>query len=250
MTWHDELKLAKDAALAAGDLLRRTMDHPQGVLSDAGHDVKLQADRDAEALILHRLRPTGLTILAEERGLHGVVREDEAYWVVDPLDGTFNYSRKIPVCCVAIALMHAGAPVLGLTYDFNRDEMFEAIVGQGASLNGVPMAVAPPRPREQAVLATGFSVYRQFDKDTLIRYTDHFVNYKKVRMIGSAALSMAYVACGRFDLYVDDHAMLWDVAAGTALVKAAGGYASLDTVPGSAWGRFTRAAANVELFDD
>jgi myo-inositol-1(or 4)-monophosphatase len=99
-------------------------------------------------------------------------------------------------------------------------------------------------------LATGFSVYRRFDKDTLIQYTDHFVNYKKVRMIGSAALSMAYVACGRFDLYVDDHAMLWDVAAGAALVQAAGGSASLETVPGSPWGRVTRAAADARLFDD
>jgi myo-inositol-1(or 4)-monophosphatase len=226
------------------------MEHPQAVLSDAGHDVKLQADRDAEALILERLAASGYAVLAEERGLLGTLAEGAPYWVVDPLDGTFNYCRQTPICCVAIALMVGDAPVLGVTFDFNRNEMFEAIVGEGARLNGHPMCIAKSRPKEQAVLATGFSVYRQYDQETLKRYTRHFLDYKKVRMIGSAALSMAYVACGRFDIYLDDNAMLWDVAAGVALVQAAGGYATLEQVEGTSWGRVTRAAADPTLLDE
>jgi myo-inositol-1(or 4)-monophosphatase len=248
MEWQEELALANKAARDAAAMLKRGMAGPQTVLDDAGSDIKLQADRDAEALILDRLAPSGYSVLAEEGGLHGEFKKEHVYWVVDPLDGTFNYSRKIPICCVSIGLMRGDDPVLGVIHDFNRDEVFEAVVGNGAFMNGDAIRVASPRPQKQAAFSTGFSAYRQYDQPALLEQVRTFLDYKKVRLIGSAALAMAYVACGRFDLYVDENAMVWDIAAGAALVVAAGGHVELAPSTTHRWGRVTRAAAQAELF--
>lgn len=249
MEFQQELDLAKRAAREAAAFLRHAMTQPPEILSDAGRDVKLQADRDAEAIILERLSESGLPVLAEERGMQGTWEADAPVWVVDPLDGTFNFSRRIPYCCTSIALMLGDAFLAGLTYDFNRDEMFEAISGNGARMNGQPIAVAAPRPKAQAVLATGFSAYRSHDAESVANYIQYFVSYKKVRIMGAAALAMAHVACGRFDAYVDDGAMLWDVAAGIGLVAEAGGHTECADSPRKPWGRITRVAANKPLLD-
>lgn len=247
MEFQHEVTLAKQAALDAAAYLRTAMTQPPEILSDAGRDVKLQADRDAEAIILKRLNESGFPVLAEERGMQGDWNDDRPVWIVDPLDGTFNFSRRIPYCCTSIALMRGSTVLAGITYDFNRDEMFEAVAGHGAFLNQHPIRVAAPRPMAQAVLATGFSAYRSYDPETVQNYIQYFVRYKKVRIMGAAALAMAHVACGRFDIYVDDGAMLWDVAAGLALVAEAGGYTECKDSPRKPWGRITRVAANAEL---
>ena len=247
--WSKEREVAEGAAIAAAKHLRQAMTLPPEILCDAGRDVKLQADRDAEAIILDRLSETGYAVLAEERGMQGTWDPNEPIWVVDPLDGTFNFSRRIPACCVSIALMRGDTALLGVTYDFNGNEMFEAVAGQGAYLNGQRIAVAAPRPKSQAVLATGFSAHRNDDTVSVSEYIRYFIPYKKVRIIGSAALAMAYVACGRFDAYVDDGAMLWDVAAGISLVAEAGGHVECVPSDRKPWGRVTRVAANQGLLD-
>jgi len=217
-------------------------------LSEIGRDIKLQADQDAESIILKALAETGYSVLAEESGEHGLLEGDDPYWVVDPLDGTMNFNRGLPECCVSIALCQGQDPVMGVIYDFNRDECFQGIVGEGAWLNDAPMSVSGISERSQAVLCTGFPTHRSFDSDSLEEFIRSAQDFKKVRMLGTAALMVAYVACGRADAYLEDSIMLWDVAAGIALVRAAGGYAEMKPSPRKKWGRIVRCGSHPDLW--
>jgi len=213
---------AVDAARQAGRLLAaRSADYDQ-ISSQDGRDVKMAADLRSEALLAELLAPSGIPVFSEEAGW--VSGQDESLrWVVDPLDGTANYSRGTPLCCVSIALMRNDKPLLGVVHDFSRDESFSGIVGIGAWLNDSPMAVNPVPEKRQAILATGFPIRRDFDAASMTAFALEVSQWKKVRMLGSAALSLAYVAAGRFDAYWEERIMPWDVAAGWALVEAAGG---------------------------
>ncbi|OPZ11157.1 MAG: Inositol-1-monophosphatase [candidate division BRC1 bacterium ADurb.BinA364] len=241
MNWSRELKLAEQAALAAGrrliDLRRSEIE----VLAAEGRDIKLAADREAEAAILEILRASQYGVLAEESGAHGM-QSGELAWIVDPLDGSLNYSRGLPICCVSIALWRADQPLLGVIYDFNRDEMFQGIVGEGAWLNGAPIATASTERASQAMATTGFAVKRDFAGDSLAAFIRLLQDFKKVRLLGSAALSLAYVACGRADAYAEDDILFWDIAAGVALVLAAGGQADIRDSPSVEWGKRARCA--------
>ncbi|MDP7640031.1 MAG: inositol monophosphatase family protein, partial [Candidatus Hydrogenedentes bacterium] len=166
MTWSTELELAVVAAKAAGSLLLEAARRPVTILSEEKNDTKLQVDRDAEALILDLLAPSGHPVLAEESGEHGLT-EGAPFWVVDPLDGTLNFSRGIPMCCVSIALCVPDAPVLGVIYDFNRDECFMGGEGLGAWLNAKPMSVSPTDQPKNAVLATGFPHRMDFSEPSM-----------------------------------------------------------------------------------
>lgn len=251
MSWEVELDLAREAATLAGDLLSREFGQPKKVLSAEGKDIKIQADRDAEHIILKRLEETGYPILAEESGEHGECDTADVFWVVDPLDGTMNFMRDLPMNCVSIALCSAGDPVLGVVYDFNRDECFHGIVGQGAGMNDVPISVASTVERNQAVLATGFPAKSGFDRDTLNAFVSRVQHFKKIRMLGTAALSLAYVACGRVDMYLEDDIMLWDVAAGMALVEAAGGIVKIGpSDQRGGWARKVRCAARADFLSE
>ncbi len=250
MQWNDELLGAVKAARAAGKQLLACMGKSQTVLDDSGRDIKLQADRDAEALILDILQPFGHPVLAEERGELGeVMSGNTPYWIVDPLDGTYNYSRVMPGCCVSIALARGMEPLLGVVYDFVRDECFTGVVGEGAWLDDVPVQVAPQKPVAQAMLTTGFSTQGELTEETLNRFVDSARRFKKVRMLGTAALMMAYVANGRADAYAEDHIMWWDVAGGTALVRAAGGHVEFEPSPKHKWALIVRAANNAALWE-
>jgi myo-inositol-1(or 4)-monophosphatase len=248
MTWNAELKLAVQAAKAAGALLLEAARRPATVLSEENNDIKLQVDRDAEALILNQLAPSGHPVLAEESGEHGL-KEGAAYWVVDPLDGTMNFSRGIPMCCVSIALCVSDTPVLGVIYDHNRDECFSGGEGLGAWLNAEPMSVSPIEQPKNAVLATGFPHRMDFSEPSMKAFLTRTRQFKKVRMIGTAALAAVYVACGRIDAYAEENTMLWDVAAGVALVKAAGGRAELTHSDSGKWVRNVRCASSQSVFD-
>ena len=217
------LRHAENSARAAGIELHKRAANWLAVDSSEGHDVKLSADRRAEAILVGDLAPTGLPIYSEEAGWidGGDARGD--HWLVDPLDGTANYGAGVPLCCVSVALMSAGRPVLGVIYDFNRDEMFAGGRGQGASLNGSPIHVSAKSAREVSILATGFPVRGDYSHQAMDAFARDIPQWKKVRMIGSAALSLAYVAAGRFDAYREGSIMMWDVAAGWALVEGAGG---------------------------
>ncbi|MGE3309540.1 MAG: inositol monophosphatase [Limisphaerales bacterium] len=220
----DSLALAVAAARDAGVLLRERSSTLEGVRGDQGKDLKLQADVRAEETILGRLRAASPhPILSEECGADAGFSRNNEYWVVDPLDGTLNYSRNLPLTCVSIGLWRADEPLLGVVHDFERGEVFAGIVGVGATCNDRPITVSSVTEPSKAVLATGFPSGRDYSDAALLEFCRKVQAFKKVRLLGSAALSLAWIAAGRLDAYAEDDIWIWDVAAGLALVAAAGG---------------------------
>lgn len=248
VNWEVELRRAVDAARAAGKVLCNLMRKPKKVLSEVGRDIKLQADQDAEAAILEILKQSDYPVLAEESGEHGDATGGGPVWIVDPLDGTLNFSRGIPLCCTSIALAQGDTPILGVIYDFNRDELFTGVPGKGAWHDGQPMRVSDIREAARGILNTGFPTASDYGDEALMEFINNVRRFKKVRLLGSAALMLAYVACGRYEAYAEDNIMWWDVAAGVALVLAAGGYA--DVRPGTGdWARIVRVSSHREIWE-
>ena len=224
-TYTRELLLAKDAAKKAGDFLTENKKKLNTSLFSSNKDIKLKADISAENLIKDIIsRESSIPILAEESGLSsGSV--DKIFWVVDPLDGTANFSRDIPICCVSIALVERFKPVLGVIYDFNNKDLYEGSIFSKASLNGKDISVSQVSSPEDGILVTGLPNATNYSKNALLEMVKDFQDWRKVRMIGSAAMASAYVASGKADLYKEKKSYLWDVAAGAAIVNAAGGKA-------------------------
>ncbi|MBI2424632.1 MAG: inositol monophosphatase [Candidatus Hydrogenedentes bacterium] len=250
MIYDRELELAVTAATRAGARLRELMQGEIPILSQIGRDIKLQADQDAEAIILEVLAESGFPVLAEESGEHGAVGGDQPAWIVDPLDGTLNFSRRLPICCVSIALSVGMQPVLGVIYDFNRDELFTGFASGGAWLNGLPITVSAATSAEKAMLCTGLPTRRAFDHASIDRFVHETLRFKKVRLLGSAALMLAYVACARVDAYAEDGTMYWDVAAGVAIIAGAGGFVHMEDSSVAAWCRNVRCGASAALWPD
>jgi myo-inositol-1(or 4)-monophosphatase len=182
-------------------------------------------DRSAEKLIVSALK-----LLIPEAGFlteEGTTPQDttkEYLWVIDPLDGTTNFVHGLPIFSVSIALLHHGEPVLGVVYEVGMDESFTAYKDGGAFLNGSPISVTSTKELKNTLLATGFPYY-EFSKlqgfqNTLAHFYQHT---RGVRRIGTAAVDLAYTACGRFDGYFEYGLSPWDVAAGIVLVREAGG---------------------------
>ncbi len=224
------LETAKKAARAAGDILSARGSDVSGVLADAGRDIKLVADKAAEAVILKILDDeSDLPVLSEETGW--TAEEEATVWVVDPLDGSANYNREIPLCCVSIALVSNGEPVLGVIFDFNHGELYSGIVGEGAWKNDTPMSVTDVDDTRKGILFTGLPLNRDFSDEALSDFAKGLSKWKKVRMIGSAATSITQIACGKGDRYHENGIMIWDVAAGCALTRAAGGRVYISAGP-------------------
>lgn len=226
----DELRvwlgLAEEAARRAGEFLVRARVSEVIVTTGLGRDVKLAADRGSEECIIHILREkSDFAILSEECGtVEGRDTHQGLRWIVDPLDGSLNYLKGIPLCCVSVGLWDQDKPLLGVVYDFIHEEMFTGIVGIGAWLNEAPVRVSDVCEQECAVLCTGFPVSTDFSSDAVAGFVRQICQYKKVRLLGSAALSLVYVAAGRMDAYCERDIKLWDVAAGLAIVCGAGGH--------------------------
>ena len=146
-----------------------------------------------------------------------------SFWVVDPLDGTSNYSRDFPICCISIALIHENKIILGVINDFNRNIIFEGSTETPAMMNSKPISVSDISDKTKATLATGLPAKGSYKDEAMLALAKEFTQWKKIRMIGSAAMSCAYVASGQFDQYQENGIFLWDIAAGLAIIKAAGG---------------------------
>jgi len=217
------LRVAKEAAIMAGQFLLKSKKSAKKITKDSGRDIKIRADVQSESIILEYLRKqSDFSILSEEKGL--VKRSEQDFtWIVDPLDGSLNFLRGIPISCVSIALWEKENPLIGIIYDFNKEELFTGIVGKGAWLNKKPILVSTIKEKRKAVLFTGIPVKADTSPKSSRSLMYRVSQYKKARWLGSAALSLAYVALGRGDAYLEKGIMLWDVAAGIALVRAAGG---------------------------
>jgi myo-inositol-1(or 4)-monophosphatase len=224
------LNFAIQTARDAGQVLLEKFGRNIKVSKKGDINLVTEADLASEALIVERIRSyyPRHSILAEESGESLAVIEGENIWkwIIDPLDGTTNYAHGYPCFCVTIALEHQGEIVLGVTYDPTRDELFAAEKGQGASLNGRKIRVSDAENLGDALIVTGFPYDFAQRKDFAHHLTEFLLRARGVRRDGSAAIDMAYVACGRFDGFWEEGLNPWDVAAGLLLIHEAGGRVS------------------------
>ena len=227
MNLEKELKIAKKAALTAGDLLLNKKDILNKSIFTSDRDIKLEADIAAENLIKDIIRnESSFPILAEESG-KSVDDLGDTFWVLDPLDGTANYTRDIPLCCVSIALVSNLKSVIGVIYDFNNNDLYEGTKENKALMNNQPINVSDIVEKNKAILVTGLPNATDYSDKAMLAMVKDFQSWRKVRMIGSAAMAAVYVASGKADLYKEFGTYLWDVAAGAAIVSAAGGIAEI-----------------------
>jgi myo-inositol-1(or 4)-monophosphatase len=222
-----EIQTAKDATKAAGKLLDVNKKDLNQSIYSSDTDIKLKADIEAENLIKSILNSrSNFPILAEESGKSENELE-ETFWVVDPLDGTANYTRDIPLCCVSIALMHNMEPVIGVVYDFNNNNLYEGSFDGEAKLNESVIKVSDVKEPKEGILVTGLPNNTDYSDLALLKMVKDFQEWRKVRMIGSAAIASCYIASAKADVYKEFGTYLWDVAAGAAIVNAAGGKAEI-----------------------
>lgn len=221
------LDSAENAARQAGKLLRENFRRQQRVNAAAAHDLKLEIDVQAQELITNLLlKEFPSHAIYGEEGIAGD-QSTEHQWVVDPLDGTVNYFYGIPHFCVSIALRLRSEIMVGVIYDPIREEIWAGQKGEAPKLNGSPFHVSDRADLAESVVSiglakTGETINANFP---LLQAMIHRV--RKCRVLGSAALDMAYVACGRFDAYIETGISLWDIAAGWLLVENAGGTVDL-----------------------
>lgn len=219
-----ELEFAKEAAMQAGNFLKKRLDIEVNDFS--GKDIKLSSDKQSEKIIMDVLGTSNIPILSEEFGITEEL--GSRYWVVDPLDGTVNYFKGIDeFSCVSVSLWDQDRPVVGVVYRFMVNELFYGSEGKGAYKNGEVLCPSNVKKVSEAVLATGFPVKRTYDTKSLNRFIHKVQCFKKIRMLGAAAIMGTFVACGRVDAYYEEEIMIWDISAAVAIVNASGGYAEI-----------------------
>jgi myo-inositol-1(or 4)-monophosphatase len=225
----DERQLLEEAvriARDAGELLKEQRTRPVEVRHKGAVDLVTQADQASEDLILSSIRRRfpDHGILAEESGDAARGERGGYQWVVDPLDGTTNFAHGLPIWSVSIGILRGGEPRCAVVLDPTRDECFTALRGAGARCNGEPIRVSATEDLEQALLVTGFPYDIRTSPENNLDYFERFMKRSRaVRRLGSAAIDLAYVACGRFDGFWELKLAPWDVAAGWLLVEEAGG---------------------------
>jgi len=191
-------------------------------------DLVTNIDRETEALLFNRVK--------SKYPDHGIIAEEgsrtdgagEFVWYIDPLDGTNNYAHGIPMCCVSIAVYSVGAGeiVVGVVYDPLHDELFSAVRGKGAVLNGREISVSKTDTLEYAMIATGFPYDKKSAGNNVTEFSRVLPLIRGIRRMGSAAIDLCYVAAGRFDGYWEGKIKPWDMAAGALIVREAGGKVS------------------------
>lgn len=238
---NSSLKAATDAARAAraaGALMLRNLRRTKRVNESSQHDIKLELDVRCQKLIERALRKAlPEAAFFGEEGTSGDP-DSRLRWVVDPIDGTVNFTYGIPHACVSIALQQRAAPgkrpsdaayadgfetIVGVVYDPFTDELWTATVDGPARLNGRRIAVASRTRLAEAIVALGFAKYRH-TLDLMLPVFEKLIHrVRKIRITGSAALATTYVASARFDAYVEYGVRLWDIAAGGLILQRAGG---------------------------
>lgn len=218
----DDLAVARTAATAAAGLIRAA--GTAGIEYKGAVNPVTAADHEAEAAITQIIREARPDdgILAEEGS--DTTSPSDRRWVIDPLDGTVNFLHGVPHCAVSIALEESGETVLGVIRDVYRDEEFWSVRGDGAFLNDAPISVSSTDTIGSALVSTGFAYDRQERADEYTRMVNAALRVAQgLRRMGSAAIDLAWVACGRYDGHWEVRLSPWDVAAGLLLVREAGG---------------------------
>ena len=216
-------KVAVEAALKGGSLIKRSVGKVAKISYKGRDNIVTDVDKASERMIIKIIRShfPGHSILSEEKGAIG--RGSEYKWIVDPLDGTTNFAHAFPFFCVSIALEISGEVILGIVYDPMRDELFSAVPGAGAYLNGRKISVSGVKKLSGAFVATGFSYGNKRKDKNIPNFRRILMQTMAVRRAGSAALDLSYVACGRFDAFWEMDLKPWDSAAGYLIVKEAKG---------------------------
>jgi myo-inositol-1(or 4)-monophosphatase len=222
------LACAVTAARAAGQLMRSQKTAHKKINTQSQHDIKLELDVRCQKLIEKTLAKSfpQAAVLGEE-GVSG--RDDAALrWVIDPIDGTVNFAYGIPHACVSIALQQrceggGFATQIGVVYDPFCDELWTAVRGGPARLNGKVIHASRRKILAEAIVAIGFSKTSESLQENLPVFNVLVRRVRKVRMMGAAALALTYVASGRFDAYIESGISLWDIAAGGLILECAGG---------------------------
>lgn len=219
----NELDAALSAAREAGEVLREGFGWQHSIRYKGETDIVTEMDEEAERVIREILLGSFPTygMLAEEGGM--LAGEEDARWIVDPLDGTTNYAHGLPVFCVSIALQRKGKIVLGVVHDPMKGETYVAESGGGATLNRRPIRVSDTDELILALIATGFPYDRARMPETLELFGRFTMLAQSIRRLGSAALDLCYVAAGRFDGYYERGQWPWDIAAGALILEEAGG---------------------------
>ena len=221
------LSVAIQAARAAGQLLREHFGQAHEVNEFHAHDIKLELDVQAQELITaHLLGAFPDQAIYGEEGLAGN-QASEYHWIVDPIDGTVNFFYGIPHFCISIALRQGEQMIVGVIYDPMREELWAVERGGVPTLNGKPIAVSQRTVLAEATLSIGLSKSKTSIASAFPLLEKYVTRARKCRLMGSAALDLAYVACGRLDAYIEQSVSLWDVAAGQILVESAGGAFSM-----------------------
>ena len=223
-----EIEIATKAAKSSGQLLVDSKNELNNEISNDLRDTKLKADIASENLIKDYISQNSrFPILAEESG-KSKDNLGDTYWVVDPLDGTANYNRDIPICCVSIGLVNRMKPLAGVIYDFNNDDLY---VGNNlkkiAMLNNKEISVSNIDKKKNGILITGLPHNTDYSDEALNTMIKDMQSWKKLRMIGSAAMASCYIACGKGDLYKENGIYIWDIIAGAAIIESAGGIAKI-----------------------
>jgi myo-inositol-1(or 4)-monophosphatase len=230
------LGVAVEAAQLAGELMRKNLRLPKKINESQQHDIKLELDVRCQNLIEKTLRSAfPQTAILGEEGIVGDPTADDR-WVVDPIDGTVNFTYGIPHACVSIALQHKtrelhstddpDAPfetMAGVVYDPFTNELYTAIRDEKAKLNGKPIAVSDRTRLDEAIISVGFAKSAASLDQMLPEFNSLVHKVRKIRIMGAAALAMVYVAAGRFDAYIEGGVRLWDIAAGGLILECAGG---------------------------
>ena len=222
------LNFAIQTAREAGHLVAERFGRSIRITNKSELDLVTESDLASERLIIDRIKTyyPRHAILAEESGASEPAdreRHSDWRWIIDPLDGTTNYAHGYPCFCVSIGLEFKGRMEIGVIYDPLRDDLFATERGDGVTLNGHRVHVSATRSLNSALLCTGFP-YDVRERGEFARHFANFImNAQAVRRDGSAALDLAYVACGRFDGFWEEGLHPWDVAAAVLMIEEAGG---------------------------
>ena len=246
-TVEEGYELAKKVASNTVEMLKAKYLLNAQIISNKGKDIKTEADYAANEIIINELSYTGIPIISEE-GNASHFNLNEFQWIIDPIDGTYNFARGFETSAVSIALWDDGIPVLGVVHHLFYNQVFTARKHQGAFKNGEKIYLNTIKEKNEAIMATGFPTGRDYSKESLDDFICNIQRYKKIRMLGSAALMLAYVASGSFDIYHEEDIYIWDVAAGLALVAEAGGFFNIK--PGSSIFKYNVIASNKYLINN
>jgi myo-inositol-1(or 4)-monophosphatase len=220
------LKVAITAAQRAGRIIRENLGRlsKNDIILKKESDFVTRVDRESERIIIDTIkgRFPDHSLLAEES-----VRASDAEsyrWIIDPLDGTTNYIHQYPVFCVSIALEYNRETIAGVIHDPLRNDLFTALKGNGAFLNGSRIVVSPVRELKDCLICTGFPFRQKERIDLYLRlFKNIFNRVSDMRRAGSAALDLAYLACGRCEGFFEIGLSPWDIAAGALMITEAGG---------------------------